>query len=318
MIRSFRWLEVNGNTWIAWAILLAVLLFIFLGGVGFSQASISQLERLEVAFWPEYDRSAVLVIYRFLLPEDSPLPIAVQFDIPARVGEPHAVAHRSESTGELLDADYTLQVAEDWTTVTIQMEGLVGQLEFYDDLNIQADQRSYDFEWPGGVAVNLFRYEFQQPFGAENVRLEPSATAQAVGNDGLTYYRGEVGLPTVESSLRISFEYAKSDPVLTFNALQQLSPLSPVDAPQGRAVDWQSVLPYIIGGLGLLLIGFGSFLYLRPMSERRIPTQPRRRNRRSRRSGREVDPSPLYCHNCGTQADSGDRFCRQCGTKLRR
>jgi hypothetical protein len=53
-----------------------------------------------------------LVIYRVKLSPETPLPATVSLPILIRVGEPHAVAARSEA-GELLQADYTRLVMDE-------------------------------------------------------------------------------------------------------------------------------------------------------------------------------------------------------------
>ena len=52
----------------------------------------ANLERLEIAIWPEYDRPSALVIYKARLDTSVDLPAVVRLPIPASVGAPHAVA----------------------------------------------------------------------------------------------------------------------------------------------------------------------------------------------------------------------------------
>lgn len=54
------------------------------------------LSNLEVALWPEFDRPEVLVIYRGLFAPETPLPLLVEIRIPARAGEPTAMAYVGE------------------------------------------------------------------------------------------------------------------------------------------------------------------------------------------------------------------------------
>jgi hypothetical protein len=80
---------------------------------------------------------------------------------------------------------------------------------------------------------------------------------------------------------------------------------------QGR-VSLNNYLPYILGGLGVLLILAGG-LYFWQSSKGK--SAPRRRHRRREESS---DGGEVYCHQCGKRAQSGDRFCRTCGTRLRK
>ncbi|HEY43329.1 MAG TPA: hypothetical protein G4O11_05025, partial [Anaerolineae bacterium] len=157
----------------------------------------AEIDRLEVSLWPEYDRSAVLVIYRVQLSPETPLPAIVSLPIPAGVGEPHAVATRSEG-GELLLADYTRQVMGDWSMVTVVTDSLHVRLEYYDPLTFVGQYRSYSFIWPGGLDLGAFLYEVQQPLGASNLGITPPGEA-SVGEDGLIYFKKDLGPQPVSS-----------------------------------------------------------------------------------------------------------------------
>ena len=78
-----------------------------------------------------------------------------------------------------------------------------------------------------------------------------------------------------------------------------------------------TALPWLLGGMGAVLVAAGVIWYLRLSRPAPAPVE-RRPARRRRRAGAETEASPIYCHNCGTRAGPSDVFCRQCGTKLRR
>jgi hypothetical protein len=82
-------------------------------------------------------------------------------------------------------------------------------------------------------------------------------------------------------------------------------------------IDLQSILPWILGVLGLGLIVGGGLWYWQSGKQ----DKPPKRRRRSRASHEESTvigiEQGVYCHQCGKRAASGDRFCRSCGTKLR-
>ena len=73
-------------------------------------------------------------------------------------------------------------------------------------------------------------------------------------------------------------------------------------------------LPWIIGAIGLALIGLALFFYWRSTQ---VPEQKSRRRRAGSSQEQETDGEQAYCHECGTRARPGDRFCRTCGSKLR-
>jgi hypothetical protein len=259
--------------------------------------------------WPEYDRAATLVIYRFQLGADTSLPAVVELPIPASVGEPNAVAWQ-DADQALFDAAHTIEVAGDWATVRIEMEqSRTGQLEYYADLQIVDDLRSFRFDWPGGVQIEALAYEVQQPISATDLAINPEPDRQNPGPFGLTYHLAELGPQAAGVGWAIELSYRKADSILTVEALQPLGEPASATRPASES---PTVLPWVLGGLGLAAVGGGLAYYLR---SRPAPAAPRRRR------GGSVEPtldaSTIFCHTCGTKAQVSDRFCRNCGTRLR-
>jgi hypothetical protein len=273
------------------------------------------VESLDIALWPEYDRDAVLVIYRLELSPETSLPTQVTVPVPAAVGEPYAVAMRTED-GQLFVADFTREVDGDWAELTIEVDALGVQVEFYDELVFRGDQREYTLTWPGGPALGALSYEAQQPFGVSNLAVTPPGVA-SVRADGLTYIEADLGQQEAASSVEISLSYSKSTPGLTIDALQPTGPLEPSGAGSPAGPSWMQWLPWVAGGAGLVLLVGGALWYWR-MNQAPPGRRPRPRRRPAPRAAEgEIDASPVYCHNCGTQAAVSDRFCRRCGMRLR-
>src|SRR3990172_1251327 len=93
--------------------------------------SVVTLSELQIAFWPEYDRPAMLIIYRGTLSPDTSLPASLKFDIPARYGPPLAVAFTG-SNGQLLNLDYTTSASGDTITIAFDAPTPSFQFEYYD------------------------------------------------------------------------------------------------------------------------------------------------------------------------------------------
>jgi hypothetical protein len=281
------------------------------------------IEWLEVALWPEYDRHAVLVIYRAKLAEDTTLPAQVRLPMSAIVGEPFAVAWQN-GEGRLLVADYMMETQGDWSVVTLTAGSLFVQLEYYMDYELSGLDRKFIFEWPEGYPIESLSYEVQQPLTASSVLLNPAPEQTVTRNDGLSYYLAELGPVLTNSSLSIELNYSNPDNELTADNTTTPSPFSigsPVTA-EGGTPDILQILPWLLGGLGLILVLVGGLLY---MQSRREPMKVRgKRETRSKIRGAKVedksgvDPSIIYCHQCGTRASVSDRFCRHCGVPLRR
>jgi hypothetical protein len=184
-----------------------------------------------------------------------------------------------------------------------------GQLEYYADLQIVDDLRSFRFDWPGGVQIEALAYEVQQPVTATELTVLPQADRQSSGPFGLTYHLAELGPQPAGVRASIEFSYRKPDSILTVETLQPLGEPAPATRPASES---PPVLPWVLGGLGLVALGGGLAYYLR---SRPAPAAPRRRR------GGTVEPtleaSAVFCPTCGTKAQVSDRFCRNCGTRLR-
>lgn len=277
-------------------------------GSSMAQTQATAVEHLEVALWPEYDQASMLVIYRFQLAADLVPPITVSLPIPAEIGQPHAVAWRGES-GELFDAPFQM-TSDGMISITIP-EGNYGQLEYYDVLNYQDQLRSFKFEWPGTVELGGFSYEVQQPIGGSALSVMPAPDSIGPGPLGLMYAAAELGPQPLGTQLTIDVSYQKSSEALTLPSIQaQSDPLAATSTPAAVAGD---LLPWILSGGGVLLVGAGAFYYLRG----RTVSRPRRRRKPAVGEQATLELSTVYCHQCGSKAKVSDRFCRNCGTRLR-
>jgi len=184
----------------------------------------ARLDRLEVSLWPEYDRLAMLVLYRATLAPQAKLPATVTLPIPAIAGMPHAVATRG-ADGQLLNAQFTREVAGEWARVVILTNSPAVQLEYYAELATDGSKRRFAFSWPGGPEIGALTFEVQQPPTATSLTLTPAAASQSVHDDGLTYHRADLGGVKSGATARLELTYEKPSASLT-------APQSPVSAPQ--------------------------------------------------------------------------------------
>jgi hypothetical protein len=285
---------------------ILVSLFLLLLGMTtsvFAQSD-SDLARLELSIWPEYDRRAVLVIYRAQLSGEVALPATVRLPIPVGVGEPHAVAYAG-ATGELINAPFERSLDGEWATITLETESSTIWLEYYTDLTIVDQERSFQVEWPEGWPAGEVAYEVQQPLGAAELTIAPAPVAERTGPDSLTYYTGSLAQAAVGEGGTISVGYNRSLDTLTVDLLTANSAAA---APARASPEW--LVPAAIG-LGLVAIAAGAAVLWRGR---------RPRGRRALRQETKPSPRPknqVFCHNCGQRAQNGDRFCRNCGTELR-
>jgi hypothetical protein len=280
------------------------------------------IAQLEIAFWPEYDRHAILVIYRVHLASDTFLPAQVQLPVPTAAGDPYAVAWQDEN-GQLLVADFKTESQGDWQIITLTSGGLSAQLEYYIDYDVTDSVRSFSLSWPEGFVVEDLSYEVQQPIAAENFQVIPTSERTITGNDGLVYHLADLGSVSADTSFTLEFSYSNPSDQLSADAIGAPAPLpqtNPVVA-AGGTPDIYQIMPWLLGSLGVILVAVGGYFYIQSRREPKIT-----KRKRQRRSGRKpseaekglVDSSLVYCHQCGTRASVSDHFCRHCGVPLRR
>jgi hypothetical protein len=301
---------------------LALIAAAVLAPVQAAAQAAATIARVEVGLWPEYDQRAMLVIYRVTLPQGTAFPAAVELPIPARIGDPTAVAQQA-ADGALILVDYTRQAATgEWASLLIQAESAVVQVEYYDTLAIEGAARSFTFTWPAGWPVAELAYEVQQPAGGSAMKIEPAAGTDRTGSNGLTYYTGSLGTQDGSAEAQLQVSYTKSDAGLTVELVSPStgseSPAIGAAEPSGLSTSLVGWAPWAIGGLGVVLLAAGAVLFIR---SRRAEAAGGRMRHRSANDGvpgvASLDASAVFCHTCGTQAGVTDVFCRKCGTRLR-
>ena len=142
------------------------------------------------------------------------------------------------------------------------------------------------------------------------------------GQDGLIYYSGDYGNLNAGQTFNTSLNYIKDSDTLTATSLT-VDPISPIDeSAQGRS-RLMSSLPWVFGGLGLILLFGGGLWYWQ--SGRNKAEQTRRprhkpaapRPASANQSG-STSQEHIYCSQCGKRGGPGDRFCRPAEHKFGR
>ena len=265
-------------------IIMFVLALLFLTPAAQAQGPLS-LEEFEISLWPEYDRQDVLVIYKAKLPADVSLPVDVTLKIPAVAGEPHAVAVR-QMDGALLNAAYEREVEGEWALITITATMPEIQLEYYDpQIEVDGGQRSYTYVWPGNYAVDAMRFVVQQPIGASQVSIEPDlGSFTQYQGDPMQYYIMDVGSPKLNEMVSVDVNYFKDSDTLSIESLQ-VQPSAPVIDSNGTSTGFIEYLPWILGGLGVLLLVGGGVWY---WQMNKAPSQPASQKHRRSKSHNQV------------------------------
>ena len=289
-------------------------LLVILLAIPFSAQAQEQLlfEQVSVQIWPEYDSPDVLVILNLQLSTNELPPKQVNIRIPGSIEKPYVVAvGQTPQTVTDQGIEYSYEKNGDWLEVNITATGPAIRIEYYDPGLVRTgDQRSYEYNWAGDYGVNTFSVSILVPIDTPEIQTDPSMKKVIPADTTQTYLDWETSNLPAGQMLPVKITYTKTSDRLGFGNL----PLETEDIDentQGR-VSLSNYLPYILGGLGVLLI-LGGGIYFWQTSQGK-PT--RRKRHRSREQ--DDDGEDVYCHQCGKRAQSGDRFCRTCGTRLRR
>jgi hypothetical protein len=277
------------------------------------------IDSLEIDLWPEYDRPEMLVIYKILLSPQVPLPAELSLRIPTRVGEPNAVAERQGQ--DLFVVSYEREVQGEWSQVRLTATAPEIQLEYYDPaLEKDGRQRQFGFRWPVDYPVQSLTLQVQQPADASGLQVSPGLGQGVESADGLVYYTAPLGALQAGREFELELSYSKETDALSVEVQNlPVEPSAPIDETTPGRVTLRSSLPWVLGGLGVLLIATGVWWYAQLGRAKSAPAQVRRRRRAASPEVEAADgpDGGVFCHQCGKRAGPGDRFCRACGTRLR-
>jgi len=273
------------------------------------------IDKMQVRIWPEYDQPSVLVINNIFLSGEVKLPVRMNFFIPARIGSPHSVAVR-ELDGQLYLLEYEVEKVGEWNQLTFTTPYPEVWIEYYDpSISIEGEQRSFEYHWVGDYLINDLQIEVQRPLTASDMTFKESMGSPQIGNDGLTYFFSNVGELKANTKVSLNIQYIKTDDTLSSSVAAPVQPVTPLNIDESIGnTSFIQILPFIVAGIGLVMLIFGVFWYMSKNKER--SSKPRQRHSVVKRPSNQSDDA-IFCHRCGRRADAGDVFCRSCGTKLK-
>jgi hypothetical protein len=291
--------------WLMLPLLFSLLIIPFPAG---AQGQVS-LDNVTVQLWPEFDQPSMLVIYDFSLPAGTSLPVDVTLHVPA---DANIIAVAYADSGGLLNAQHQAPFIDgDWQVLTITVDQQTSyHIEYYAPLTTADTKRTYDYLWAGDYAVKTFDVSLRVPVDTTDVTTNPTmkdTTPTGSNQKILTWSTSDL---KVDEQVPINLSYTKTSDRLSASD-QPLETGIVDESTQGR-VSLNNYLPYILGGLGILLIVVGG-VYFWQSSKGRPEARKRHRSQDEDPGGEAV-----YCHQCGKRAQANDRFCRTCGTRLRK
>jgi hypothetical protein len=265
------------------------------------------LETLNVRLLSEYDEPSMLVIVDFAVPSDTVLPTKVELRVPDSANIT-AVAYLSED--QLLNAEFAGPETDGtWQVITIFIkEYSTYHLEYYEPIPRDGTKRYFQYLWSGDYAVNNFRLEIQVPEDSTAVKSRPMLPFAPSGQ----FLSSRVTANDLKAGeiYQVNLQYSRTSDETVLSSSSQVTTAEPITQNTAGRITLDS-LPYILGGVGLLLILGAGYYFLQSKS---VPV-PKPRKRQPGR--KDVESANIYCHECGTRAHAEDRFCRVCGTKLR-
>jgi hypothetical protein len=297
-------------------ILLALGLALW-GGTAVAQDT-PRLSILEIGLWPEYDRPEMLVIYQGFLAPDTALPSALEVRIPARVGQPTAVAF-TDGAGQRFNLAYDTRVEGEWLVVSFQLSTTGFQLEYYDALPVSSSgARGYRFHHVADYDIGSLSLGFMVPPTAESFTLDPPASSVIQESNGLTYHIVQAGAVTRGQALGWTLNYQKGDAQLTEDTLQPAAPAVTALAPEQS--DNTAVLIFAVSFLALISVGAAAFWLGRRTQapSETPPARPPRGDPLGQRAARRGQQEMVaFCYQCGAQLRRDSVFCHKCGAAVR-
>jgi hypothetical protein len=290
-----------------WFVLFGALLLLIPSSAR-AQGNIT-LESLRISLWSEHDQPSMLVIYDFKLSRDAQLPATVNISIPSEANITAVAYYDADS--QLLLATYQIKQSEDagWQIVSLDItERTTYRIEYYQPLQRNGSRRIFNYQWIGEYPVQNFNIEIQVPDDSTGVQTTPSLPF--IPDQPVLSGRAMMRDLSVGQSYEVQLEYSRlSETIIVPPTSTGVQPSGPIDENTEGRVTLDN-LPYVLGGVGVLLVLTALYYSWRVQPVRGF--KPRSRPRRV-----EQESAQTYCHDCGTRAQAGDRFCRACGSKLR-
>ncbi len=276
-----------------------------------AQADVT-LSNVSVQLWPEYDQPSMLVIVDFQVATGTVLPVDLVFRLPQDANLIAVASYTAD--GSLMNAvfDGPVVVGDGQSFTVTATENTIYRFEYYQPLTFNGEQRLFSYLWDGDYTVNEFSIRVLEPADITSLSTIPELSSISQEN-GLKYFDGETVKLASGEQFTLNLEYKKTSNTLIASS-QGVQPVAPVDASTTGRVSLNNYLPYVIGGLGVIMI-VGGLVYYWQSGKRTGGKKSRRRQ--TANTEQEEAQSDVYCAQCGTRAHGGDRFCRTCGSRIR-
>lgn len=275
----------------------------------FAQTNLT-LAGMTVQLWPEYDQPSMLVITDFSVAANTPLPASVTFHIPQDANLIAVAAY--DANGSLVNAVFDGPTLDgEWQSFTITLDSAAARFKYYQPITFNGEQRIFSYLWDGAYAVDVFNIRVLEPLDTTSLTTAPEFASISQENE-LKYFESNPVKLAAGEQFTLNLDYKKTSDALITSS-QGVLPVAPVDENTPGRVSLSNYLPYLLGGLGVVMI-IGGFAYYWRAGR---GTSKRSRRRAHAPVESEENDEESYCPHCGARAKHGDRFCRVCGGRIR-
>ena len=293
-----------------WFLILALGVLSVFPSMVFAQTNVA-LVSMSVQLWPEYDQPSMLVITDFEVSAVTKFPASVTFHIPQDANLIAVAAY--DTGGNLVNAVFDGPTAGgDWQAFTITLNSAAARFEYYQPITFNGEQRIFSYLWDGAYAVNVFDIRVLEPLDTTSLVTAPELASISQENE-LKYFAGDPVHLAAGEQFTLNLNYKKTSDALITSS-QGVQPAAPVDENTPGRVSLSNYLPYLLGGLGVVMI-IGGFAYYWRAGRDSVSKRTRRRAHSNVEN--EENNEESYCPQCGSRAKPGDRFCRVCGGRIR-
>ncbi|MBI5963870.1 MAG: zinc ribbon domain-containing protein [Chloroflexi bacterium] len=296
-----------------WFLIIAMGMLLVFPALVSAQGSVT-LASVNVQLWPEYDQPSMLVLADIELPATTLFPVKLTFQIPQDANLVAVATYSAD--GSLVNAMYEGPAKSgDLQAFTVTLDAAKARFEYYQPIEIKVHERTFSYLWNGDYAIDAFGIRVLEPLDTTALTTTPKL-GPAVVESGLTYYESNAIKLKSGQQFTLDLKYTKTTDALV-SSQQDVQPAAPVDENTPGRVSLNNSLPYIIGGLGVVMIAGGLVYYWQAGRSKSTKQRPRRRVR-AVQENEENGEEEVYCAQCGTRAKPNDRFCRVCGGRIRR